>query len=134
MKLLLDTHVLLWWLADDTRLSETAANAIGNDANPVLVSAATVWEIEIKRAKGALTAPDDVIEQIDAAGFDPLPITAAHARHAGRLPRHHDDPFDRMLVAQAAAEDATLVTSDGAIPRYGPAVLSGGGVRISGKP
>jgi PIN domain nuclease of toxin-antitoxin system len=126
VRLLLDTHVLLWWLADDRQLSAAAAAAIDDGRNAALVSAASIWEIEIKRAKGALSAPDDIVEQVEGARFDLLPISAAHARDAGRLPRHHDDPFDRMLVAQAAAEDATLVTSDGAVAGYGVPVLTAG--------
>lgn len=126
MRLLLDTHVLLWWLGGDPQLSDTAASAIEDGANTAYVSAASIWEIEIKRAKGALAAPDDVVEQVEAAEFALLPITAAHARDAGRLPRHHDDPFDRMLVAQASAEDATLVTGDRALAGYGVPVLKAG--------
>ena len=124
MRLLLDTHVLLWWLADDPRLSEVAAEAIASADNDVLVSAGSVWEIEIKRAKGTLETPDDLLEEIESAGFRLLPIEAVHAQAAGRLPRHHDDPFDRMLVAQAAAQSATLVTSDAALPPYGIATLA----------
>ena len=124
MKLLLDTHVVLWWLADDPRLSDAAVRAIANGSNDVLVSAASVWEVEIKRAKGTLEAPGDVVEQIEAAGFDLLSITGLHAREAGRLPGHHNDPFDRMLVAQAVVEDATLVSGDTVIPGYGVPVLA----------
>lgn len=123
MKLLLDTHVLLWWLADDDRLHERTAEAMSDGNNEVLVSAATVWEIEIKRAKGALSAPDDLLDQIAACGFGLLAIEGSHARAAGRLPQHRHDPFDRMLVAQATAEDAALVTADGALGAYGAAVL-----------
>lgn len=126
MRLLLDTHVLLWWLGDDPTLSAAAAAAIVDGGNAAFVSAATVWEVEIKRAKGALTAPDDLLEQVETAGFELLPISAEHARDAGRLPRHHDDPFDRMLIAQAAAEGATLVTSDGTIAAYGRAIMHAG--------
>lgn len=126
MKLLLDTHVLLWWLGDDPQLSDAAASALADGENLALVSAASIWEIEIKRSKGALKAPGDIVEQTAAAGFSLLPITAAHARDAGRLPRHHDDPFDRMLVAQAAAENVTLVTSDSAIAGYGISLMRAG--------
>lgn len=126
MRLLLDTHALLWWLGDDPSLAEAAAAAIADGGNVALVSAVSVWEVEIKRAKGALHAPDDLLDQIAAAGFELLPISAEHARDAGRLPRHHDDPFDRMLVAQAVAEDATLITGDTAISPYGVAVLAAG--------
>lgn len=124
MRLLLDTHVLLWWLGDDPALGDAAADAVADGRNTAIVSAASVWEVEIKRAKGALAAPGDLLDQVASAGFELLPISAEHARDAGRLPRHHDDPFDRMLVAQALAEDATLVTGDAAIPPYGVAVLS----------
>ncbi|HYI81243.1 MAG TPA: type II toxin-antitoxin system VapC family toxin [Thermoleophilaceae bacterium] len=126
MKLLLDTHVLLWWLADDHRLHERVAKAIARGDNEVLVSAASVWEVEIKRAKGTLHAPDDLLDQIAACGFGLLAIAGSHARAAGRLPQHHHDPFDRMLVAQATAEDAALVTSDSALSAYGTAVLAAG--------
>jgi PIN domain nuclease of toxin-antitoxin system len=126
VKLLLDTHVLLWWLADDHRLRERVAEAIASEDNEVLVSAATVWEVEIKRAKGTLPAPDDLLDQIAACGFGLLAIDGNHARAAGRLPQHHHDPFDRMLVAQATAEDAALVTADGALAAYGTATLDAG--------
>lgn len=126
MKLLLDTHVLLWWLADDQRLHEQAADAIASGDNEVLASAASVWEIEIKRAKGTLPAPDDLLDQIAGCGFGLLAIDGSHARAAGRLPQHHHDPFDRMLVAQATAEDAALVTADSALSAYGAAILTAG--------
>lgn len=126
MRVLLDTHALLWWLGDDRRLSNPAIAAIEEGGNVALVSAASIWEIEIKRAKGVLNAPGDLLEQVDAARFAPLPITHSHAVEAARLPRHHNDPFDRMLVAQAIAEQATLLTSDETIPRYGVDVLSAG--------
>jgi PIN domain nuclease of toxin-antitoxin system len=126
VKLLLDTHVLLWWLADDHRLRERVAEAIASGDNEVLVSAATVWEVEIKRAKGTLRAPDDLLDQIAACGFDLLPIDGIHADTAGGLPHHHHDPFDRMLVAQATAEDAALVTADSAMSAYGAAMLDAG--------
>lgn len=126
MKLLLDSHVLLWWLADDPRLSPAAAASIADGANDVLVSAATIWEIEIKRAKGALIAPDDILDRLADAGFRTIGISAAHALTAGRLPRHHDDPFDRVLAAQAQLEGATLVTSDGVLAAYDVAVMTAG--------
>ncbi len=103
-----------------------AADAIADGANHVLVSAASVWEVEIKRAKGGLVAPDDLLEQVEAAGFALLAVDAVHARDAARLPRHHDDPFDRMLIAQASAERATLVTSDSAMLAYDAVVMAAG--------
>jgi PIN domain nuclease of toxin-antitoxin system len=121
--LLLDAHALLWWLADDPTLAEGARSAIRLPANDVLVSAASVWEIEIKRGLGKLVAPEGLVEAIEAAGFDALPITAADAERAGRLPPHHRDPFDRMLVAQAARLDATIVTRDVSFGAYDIDVL-----------
>jgi len=111
MRLLLDTHALLWWLADEG-LVDQARDAIADPANLVMVSAASAWEISIKQALGKLTAPDDIERQVGEGGFTPLPITIAHGTAAGQLPRHHDDPFDRMLIAQALAEGLTVVTHD----------------------
>lgn len=91
---------------------------IENEADEVYVSAATVWEIEIKRALGRLEAPDDVAKLIDESGFERLGIDFAHAREAGRLPPLHADPFDRMLIAQARLGALTIATTDGVIPQY----------------
>ena len=118
MNLLLDTHVLLWWLADDSSLRAGARDAIHEASNTVYVSAATAWEISIKRAAGKLDAPDDLATALDVNQFQPLAITIAHATRAGELPRHHDDPFDRMLIAQAQAEQLTLVTHDALFRSY----------------
>ena len=111
MRLLLDTHALLWWLADEGLIPQ-AREAIADPANLVAVSAASAWEISIKKALGKLSAPDDLEQQVQTSGFIPLPITIAHALAAGQLSRHHEDPFDRMLVAQAIAEGMTIVTRD----------------------
>lgn len=123
MILLLDAHALLWWLADDPQLAGDAARAIADPANDVLVSAATIWEIEIKRAAGKLDAPDGITEAAGAAGFDVLPITGVDAERAARLPPHHRDPFDRMLVAQAGRLDAVIVSRDDAFAAYGADLL-----------
>jgi PIN domain nuclease of toxin-antitoxin system len=123
VKLLLDTHVVLWWLDDDKRLSEAARDEIIL-AEDVRVSAATVWEIAIKRALGRLEVPEDYLEHVERTRFRPLAISLQHAEAAGRLPRHHDDPFDRMLVAQAYAERLTLVTADRQLGDYGVPVLA----------
>ena len=122
MSLLLDTHVVLWWLGRDPELSEEARNTIASDPQ-VFVSAATAWEMAIKQNSGKLRAPADLEDQLARHGFAHLPITLAHALMAGSLPRHHNDPFDRMLVAQAAIEGLTVVTRDSRIPRYGVATL-----------
>ena len=123
MTLLLDAHVLLWWLGDDGQLSAEARAGIADPLTRVWVSAVTAWEIGIKRALGKLTAPLDLLGQLQHEGFDELPITSADALHAAALPRHHDDPFDRMLVAQAQRRDLTLVTRDARLRAYGVAVL-----------
>lgn len=115
--LLLDTHVLLWWASDDARLGAETHEAIGGTAD-VAVSAVTAWEIEVKRARGRLDAPDDLAGLLVEQGFRELPLSLAHAVGAGRLPRHHDDPFDRALVAQAQAEGLRLVTADRRLETY----------------
>lgn len=118
MRLLLDTHALLWALSDDPRLSAEARHRISDPATDVVVSSASAWEISIKQALGKLDAPDDLADVIEAARMRPLPITVSHALLAGRLPRHHDDPFDRMLVAQAVLEGLILMTSDRRLNSY----------------
>lgn len=117
MRLLLDTHALLWSLAEPDEMAEEARSAIEDGANEVLVSAASAWEVAIKRAMGKLHAPDDLAAQIEAVEFGSLAMTIEHALEAGALPLHHRDPFDRMLVAQAALEGLTIVTRD---PRFEP--------------
>jgi PIN domain nuclease of toxin-antitoxin system len=117
VNLLLDTNVLLWWLADSPRLSNDAREVIISSPM-VLVSAATTWEIEIKRALGKLKAPANLEEAISTSHFVPLAITFAHSIAAARLPRHHDDPFDRILIAQANVEALTLLTSDQRLKDY----------------
>jgi len=121
--LLLDAHALLWWLADDETLEAAARAAIASPANDVLVSAATVWEIEIKRALGKLQAPDGLVDAIEASAFQALPISLTDAERAGRLPPHHRDPFDRMLVAQAMRLDTVIVSRNDAFAPYGLEVL-----------
>jgi PIN domain nuclease of toxin-antitoxin system len=123
MRLLLDTSALLLALSEPERLSEASRNAIEDPASIVLVSAASVWEIAIKRALGKLEAPESVVGAIRDAGFETLDITPDHAEHAGGLPPHHRDPFDRMLVAQALAEGCTLLTRDDALQGYDVEIL-----------
>lgn len=118
MKLLLDTHVLLWWLDDPAQLSAAARDAIQDGANMVFVSAATAWEIVIKRELGKLNAPDNLDEVLRQCQFTPLVMTVAHALTVQSLPARHRDPFDRMLIAQARAERMTLVTRDPKILEY----------------
>lgn len=123
MRLLLDTHVYLWWLNDDSRLGPEARSAMASRGAVVHVSAATVWEIAIKAALGKLTIEGDVVEEIGANHFVELPVVARHAAAAGALPRHLDDPFDRLLIAQARQEDLVVVTRDPAFSAYGVRVL-----------
>jgi PIN domain nuclease of toxin-antitoxin system len=121
--LLLDAHALLWWLADDPQLDSAASRSIADPANDVLVSAATVWEIEVKRVAGRVRAPTELIDAIRRAGMDTLPVTALDAVNAAGLPMHHADPFDRMLVSQAQRLDALVVSRDRALDAYTVGVL-----------
>ena len=118
MIVLLDAHALLWWLGDSAELSQEARNAIADPLNDVLVSAGVVWEIEIKRALGKLDAPEDLVEALEPAGFGSLPITLSDGATAARLPAHHRDPFDRVLVAQAKRLDAVVVSRDAVFEHY----------------
>lgn len=123
MNLLLDTHVLIWTLSKDPELSKGTKAAIADPDNQVFVSAATAWEIAIKKALGKLEAPDDYEESLERYRFTPLDITTAHALAAGGLPPHHNDPFDRLLVAQTHLEKLTLVSRDRHLGAYGIKVL-----------
>ncbi|HUG30900.1 MAG TPA: type II toxin-antitoxin system VapC family toxin [Candidatus Limnocylindria bacterium] len=123
MILLLDTHALLWWLADDPRLADAARRSVADPANDVLASAASIWELEIKRRAGRIEAPSDILEALHVAQIDALPVTAADAVEAAGLPGHHRDPFDRMLIAQAVRLDAVVVTRDRAFAAYDVPVL-----------
>jgi len=118
VRLLLDTNALLWSLLEKRRLSPGAIEAIGDEANDVCVSVVSVWEIEIKRAKGRLHVPLEIEPTLTAQSFSPLPIALRHAQAVESLPRYHRDPFDRMLVVQAQLEGMTLVTSDRTMRRY----------------
>lgn len=119
MKVLLDTHMLLWWLSDDRRLPAPIADVLADGSVEVAVSAATVWEIGIKRALGKLRAPADLLGQIREQQFTPWPITLEDGAAAADLPRHHDDPVDRVLIAQAGLRSATLASVDRRFGAYG---------------
>ena len=119
MKLLLDTHLILWWLMDSPSLSAAARALISDPANTIFISAVSLWEIWLKESLGKLRLPPAFDESLAAQSFESLPLTAAQARRVALLPWHHRDPFDRMLVAQAQAEGLTLLTADPALGPYG---------------
>lgn len=116
MRLLLDTHVLLWAVLNDPRLTSTQVRAISE--GELYVSAASVWEIGIKRALGKLDVPEELFDIAVDAGCRPLPISWTHAEAAAALPLHHTDPFDRMLIAQARCENLRLASSDAKLAAY----------------
>ena len=118
-RILIDTHVLIWWLEGSKKLGQSAKAHITNGHNEIYVSAASVWEMSIKQQLGKLTAPDDLDAIVEQAGFSKLSISLFHAQQAGKLPPHHKDPFDRMLIAQAQAEGLQLITQDEHFPKYG---------------
>lgn len=118
MRLLADTHVLLWWLADDARLTTRHRELLADGTTDVLFSSVSVAEIAVKRSLGKLEAPADVASVLVSTGFVELPFTAAHATLLGALPWHHRDPFDRMLVVQATVEELTIATVDTRVTQY----------------
>ena len=122
MRLLIDTHVALWWQTDDRRLGREARRAIAT-ADIVWLSAASGWEASIKVARGRLRLDENFRILVAADGFIELPVSLAHTERLMALPPHHADPFDRMLVAQALVERATIVTHDRAIEPYGAPVI-----------
>ena len=124
MRLLLDTHIVLWAMADDARLPRALRDAIAGAA-ALFISAATVWEVAIKASLGKLDVPADLFDRALAAGAQPLPITWTHARAVAGLPPHHADPFDRLLIEQARAEGLVLVSVDRQFGAYDVALLAG---------
>ncbi len=123
MNLLLDTHALLWWLAG-SRMTVEARDQIADGSNAVAVSAASVWEIAIKRAIGKLRLRGSIVDHIRDGGFDALAVSGEHAERAGALPPHHRDPFDRVLVAQAQLKGLVIVTRDPSFAAYDVEVLA----------
>ena len=124
MKLLIDTHILLWWLNDDEKLPEKAKQLIQQPENEVYVSHISLWEIQIKIKIGKLHADlEAIIKQLPANNFVELPSRTSHIITLSRLPLHHQDPFDRMLIAQAISEPLHLMTCDKNIARYKDMVL-----------
>ena len=123
MRLLLDTHIFLWAVSGSARLKPATRRLI-ESADQVYVSAASLWEVAVKASLGKIEAdPDALVAAIDASGFIELPVRAAHAAGVARLPPHHNDPFDRLLIAQALAEPLTFLTADAFLTRYSDLVL-----------
>jgi PIN domain nuclease of toxin-antitoxin system len=122
-RVLVDTHAFLWWLANDSALGDFSKDLLREPRNEVYVSAASIWEISIKRRLGKLKAPSEIECIVEDEGFIGLPISLYHARSAGQLPLIHRDPFDRMLVAQAQSEGLVILTADPIFPEYGISTL-----------
>jgi PIN domain nuclease of toxin-antitoxin system len=118
VRYLLDTHVLLWWLGDDPRLSSQARQVISDPTHLMFVSAATVWEMSIKQSIGKLSIPDNLLEMLAVNEFKVLKISAGHGLKVGTLPMLHKDPFDRMLIAQALADGLTVISGDAKFGLY----------------
>jgi PIN domain nuclease of toxin-antitoxin system len=122
VRLLLDTHAFLWWITDDARLSERARRSIADRSNTIFFSAASGWEVVVKRALGRVTLLQDperlILEQVAANAFEVLPVSLHHTLKIDRLPPLHRDPFDRVLVAQALSEQMALISGDPHIARY----------------
>lgn len=124
MRLLLDTHVLLWCMSGDRRLREESAALVRDPANDVYFSAASVWEVAIKAALGKLRVDTgELLRNLAAEGFSELPVFGRHAAEVAALPAHHRDPFDRLLVAQSRVESLRLLTDDKTLLRYGEQVI-----------
>lgn len=125
MRLLVDTHVLLWAIAEPERIPASIRDRLESSDNEVFFSAASIWEVAIKQQIGRLNlpvTPEDLAEAAVRMGFEELPVTAAHAAGVSRLPLHHRDPFDRLLVAQAIHEPARFLTVDPALSLYSDVV------------
>ena len=124
MRVLLDTQIVLWWMTDDKQLTQRAESTISNPDNEIYVSAASIWEIAIKASIGRMQGDiEAIVGAIHPSGFIELPITGQHAAQITKLPLHHRDPFDRILVAQSLSEPMRLLTRDHILRKYGELVL-----------
>jgi PIN domain nuclease of toxin-antitoxin system len=123
VRVLIDTHIVLWWDRELRRISRPLRAAIEDETNEILVSAASIWEIAIKRAVGRLRFEQPIVASVRALGLEILPVAGAHAEHAGNLPPHHSDPFDRLIIAQASVEGMVLGTQDPLMRPYGIPML-----------
>jgi PIN domain nuclease of toxin-antitoxin system len=123
VRVLLDTHALLWWATDDSSLPERSRRRISESYNGVVVSAVSAWEIATKMLLGRLPSATDIVSDFEGflqrQNFEGLPISLAHGIRAGLLPGHHKDPFDRMLIAQAQAENLPIISNDPILDQYG---------------
>lgn len=115
---LLDTHILIWWLGEREKLGGKEIAVISDPLSEITVSVASLWEMEIKRGLGKLKTPPDILQQLQHHNFKLLPISGEHALAVGKLPLHHHDPFDRMLLAQARCEKMTIITCDKKLSLY----------------
>jgi PIN domain nuclease of toxin-antitoxin system len=122
LKLLLDTHILLWWLDANPLLPQGAIGLIRDPENTIFVSAVSLWEIWLKQSLGKLRLPANFVERLAGESFESLPLTAAQTRRVAEMEWVHRDPFDRMLVAQAQVENLVLLTADEVLAAYGAAV------------
>jgi len=124
VRILLDTHIFVWWLANDRKFPKAADALIRDPDNEIHVSAASIWEIAIKEGSGQIQVdPSLLVASIADSGFRELPVTVRHAIETGKLPQHHRDPFDRLLVAQSRAEPLYLLTNDRQLSAYGDTIL-----------
>lgn len=122
-RILMDTCAFLWWISNDPQLGKKSKAIIADPATTVYVSAATPWEVGIKRQLGKLIAPENIEGIIDESGFEKLAISCFHGENAALLPQHHKDPFDRVIIAQAQAEGLEVITSDNNFSHYGIRVI-----------
>ena len=123
MNLILETHIILWWLDNNDTLPERYFKAISDSNNICFISSATIWEISIKSGLGKLEIPDNLTDILQKEGFSELPVSWNHAAMVRQLPLYHKDPFDRLIIAQTIVEDFTLLTVDKIIPEYGVTIL-----------
>lgn len=124
MNYLLDTHILLWWLSNDSKLDKSIKDLIANPTNNIAISVASIWEIVIKKTVGKLKAPDNLQEVIHASSFDLLDINIDHILCLDGLETIHNDPFDRILIAQSMVENLTIITNDAIIPKYNISIFN----------
>jgi len=123
VRLLIDTHILIWADERPRAIAPALRAALLDETNEIFISAASIWEIGVKRAIGKLRFARPIVAAVTALGFEVLPVTGAHAEEAGGLPRHHNDPFDRLIIAQALVEGMVLGTQDRAMRAYGAITL-----------